>query len=326
MKILVIGGAGYIGSISVELLLNQGYVVVVIDNLQEGNRLAVLEPAIFYEGNYGNRKLLRQIFADHSIDAVVHFAADASVPISMKDPSPFFINNVANGIALLDVMREFDCDRIVFSSTAAIFGEPQYTPIDELHPQVPINPYGESKLMFERILDWYHRVYGLKYIAFRYFNASGASGNLGEAHKNEAHLIPLVLQVALGQREHIKVYGNDYQTKDGTCIRDYIHVLDIADAHILALSHLDRVGSAFYNLGNGGGFSVLEVIELARQITGHPIPIVMSDRRLGDPAVLIASSECIQTEFGWKPQFPSLESIIQTAWKWHSMHPNGYEN
>ena len=232
--------------------------------------------------------------------------------------------NVVKSITLLDIMREHGCDKFIFSSTAAIFGEPKYTPIDEKHPRNPINAYGESKLMFERILDWYHRAYGLKFNAFRYFNAAGASAKLGEAHKHESHLIPLVMQVALGQRKQINIFGMDYPTKDGTCIRDYIHVLDLAEAHILGLQNLEKHPNGKYNLGNGEGFSVLEVIDTVEKVSGRKIKRVNAPRRLGDPAVLIASSELAKGELGWEPKYDSLEEIIRAAWEWYRKYPNGY--
>ncbi len=335
MNILVTGGAGYIGSVCVEGLINQKHTVNVIDNLQKGHRESVLPEAIFYEGDSGDKVLLRQIFNDHAIDAVIHFAADSLVGHSVTCPQQYFKNNVVNGISLLEVMKEHGCKRIIFSSTAATFGEPEYTPIDEKHPQKPINPYGESKLMFEKILDWYHSAYDFRFNSFRYFNAAGASERLGEDHNPETHLIPLVLQKALEvSKQHeassklrngtLKVFGNDYPTKDGTCIRDYIHVVDLAQAHILALDNLDRHPNAKYNLGNGKGFSVLEVIETARKVTGVDIPYTVSDRRPGDPATLIASSDLAVKELGIKPKYPELEAIIETAWRWKHKNPEGY--
>lgn len=248
MSLLITGGAGYIGSIVVEQLLKKGDEVVVIDNFQEGNRKAVLPEAKLYEGDFGNKTLLTKIFEENKIEAVLHFAGETTIEFSMTDPGLYFHNNVVNGITLLEVMRQFGCNRFIFSSTAAVFGEPLYVPIDEAHPQQPINAYGESKLMFERVLDWYHRAYGLKYNAFRYFNAAGASEKLGEAHRHESHLIPIIFQVLLGQREQMTIFGNDYSTQDGTCIRDYIHVLDLAEAHILALQNLDAHPAAEINI------------------------------------------------------------------------------
>ncbi|HUV50566.1 MAG TPA: UDP-glucose 4-epimerase GalE [Anaerolineae bacterium] len=325
MALLVTGGAGYIGSVCVEEFLLQGHKVVVIDNLQEGHREAVLPEAIFYEGDFGNQSLLRTIFQDHSIDAVIHFAADTRVESSMIDPGRFFNNNVVNGIALLDVMREFSCDRMIFSSTAATFGEPKYIPVDEKHPQVPVNPYGESKLMFEKILDWYHRAYGLKFNALRYFNAAGASKRFGDAKRTVTLLIPVTIQVLLAQREKLYIFGNDYKTKDGTCIRDYIHVLDLFQAHIQALENLDKHPSGKYNLGNGQGFSNLEVVKTVELITGKKVTYEFAPRRPGDPAVLIASSDLAHQELGWKPKYAKLEDIVSSAWEWHKKHPNGYK-
>lgn len=324
MVILVTGAAGYIGSICTEELLKKGYEVVAIDNLQEGHREAVHPDAVFYEGNCGNRAFLEEIFRKHPFDTVMHFAAEATVGISMTDPSLFFENNVVFGLALLDVMRIFQCEQMIFSSTAAVFGDPEYIPIDEHHPEKPINAYGESKLMFEKILDWYHAAYGLKYNSFRYFNAAGASERLGEAHKNETHLIPIILQTALEKREKIDIFGSDYDTRDGTCVRDYLHVIDIAQAHILGLANLGRKPNAKYNLGNGVGFTNLEVLKTAEKVTEKNIPFEITARRPGDPDSLVASSLLAREELGWEPLYPSLESIISSAWHWHSEHPDGY--
>jgi UDP-glucose 4-epimerase len=329
MNILVTGGAGYIGSICVEELIRQKHSVVVIDNLQEGHREAVHPESVFYKGNFGDKQLLKNIFNDHAIDAVIHFAAETTVEFSMTDPQIYFINNVVNGVNLLEIMREYGCEKFIFSSTAATFGEPESTPIYEGHIQKPINAYGESKLMFEKILDWYHSAYGLKFNAFRYFNAAGASDRLGEDHRNESHLIPIVLKTALSLQEKrnissLKVFGSDYPTKDGTCVRDYIHVIDLANAHILALTNLNEHPDSKYNMGNGEGFSVLEVIEISNRITGLDIPYELTDKRPGDPAILIASSEKFRKETGWEPGYPDLESIIKTAWQWHKRHPKGY--
>jgi len=329
MKVLVTGGAGYIGSICVEELIKQGHIAVVTDNLQEGHRESVPPEGGLYEGNFGDKQLLKKIFEKHKIDAVIHFAAETTVAYSMSDPQLYFINNVVHGVNLLEVMKEHGCKRFIFSSTAATFGEPEYTPIDEKHPQKPINAYGESKLMFEKILDWYHLAYGFKFNAFRYFNAAGASERLGEDHRHETHLIPIVLKTALQVRSNrptsgLKVFGKDYTTKDGTCVRDYIHVVDLAKAHILALDNLDRFPNAKYNMGNGKGFSVLEVIEIAKKITGISIPYEFAEKRPGDPAILVASSDKIRREMGWEPAYPDLKTIIATAWQWHSRHPEGY--
>lgn len=324
MNILVTGGAGYIGSIAVELLLEWSHHPIVLDNLQEGHRSAVPHGASFYEGDFGDCKLLRKIFAEHSIDAVLHFAAETTVEWSMSDPARYFDNNTVKSIRLLDVMRKFRCNRLVFSSTAATFGEPQYTPIDEKHPTNPINAYGESKLMFEKVLRWYHRAYGLKYVSFRYFNAAGATESLGEDHRHESHLIPLVIQAAVGKRQYVDVFGSNYPTKDGTCVRDFIHVLDLAEAHILALQRIDEIGAGFYNLGNGDGFTVLEVIRTVEEVSGRRVPYRMANRRPGDPAVLVACSEKARRELGWRPRFADLRDIVESAWRWHLAHPHGY--
>jgi len=329
MNVLVTGGAGYIGSVCVEELIQQGHSVSIVDNLQEGHREAVLPEATLYEGNFGDKRLLREIFDKKKIEAVIHFAAETTVAFSMTDPQLYFINNVVNGVNLLEIMKEFGCMKFIFSSTAATFGEPEYTPIDEKHSQKPINAYGESKLMFEKILDWYHFAYGLKFNAFRYFNAAGASKNFGEDHRNETHLIPIVLRTAMnvqrGQStKGLKVFGKDYPTEDGTCVRDYIHVVDLARAHILALDNLNERPDAKYNMGNGKGFSVLQVIEASKKVTGIDIPYVFAQRRLGDPATLVATSDKFKFEVGWAPEYPDLETIVQTAWDWHTAHPGGY--
>lgn len=324
MTILVTGGAGYIGSICVEELLRQGHEVIVIDNLQEGHREAVCPQATFYEGDIGDRFLLDRLFHDFHIETVMHFAAEATVELSMKDPQIFFETNVAKGLMLLDVMKENGCNKMIFSSTAALFGNPEYVPIDEKHPEQPINAYGESKLMYERILEWYHSAYGLQYNSFRYFNAAGASEALGEAHKKESHLIPIILSTALGQRENLYIFGSDYPTKDGTCVRDYLHVIDIAQAHILGLDNLEKRPKAKYNLGNGVGFTNLEVLKTSEKVSGKIIPFEFTERRMGDPDRLVASSDLAKEELGWKPQFDTLESIIRSAWEWHSKHPDGY--
>lgn len=324
MTILVTGGAGYIGSICVEELLRQGHEVIVIDNLQEGHREAVCPQATFYEGDIGDRFLLGRLFHDFHIETVMHFAAEATVELSMKDPQIFFETNVAKGLMLLDVMKENGCNKMIFSSTAALFGNPEYVPIDEKHPEQPINAYGESKLMYERILEWYHSAYGLQYNSFRYFNAAGASEALGEAHKKESHLIPIILSTALGQRENLYIFGSDYPTKDGTCVRDYVHVIDIAQAHILGLDNLEKRPKAKYNLGNGVGFTNLEVLKTSEKVSGKIIPFEFTERRMGDPDRLVASSDLAKEELGWKPQFDTLESIIRSAWEWHSKHPDGY--
>ena len=321
MKILVVGGAGYIGSVCAELLLNEGHDVAIFDNLTEGHRAAVDPRATFIEDDLSDRQSIGAAISTVRPDAVMHFAANALVGESMENPSKYFRNNVGNGLNLLDAMVESRVARLVFSSTCAIFGPPDRLPIDETLPTQPINPYGESKLAFEKILRWYDQIHGLKFIALRYFNAAGASEKFGEDHRVETHLIPNVLQVALGQKPEVAIFGTDYETPDGTCIRDYIHILDLARAHILALGSKK---SDFYNLGTGGGSSVREVIDTAGKITGRKINVVEKPRRPGDPPRLIASSEKIQRELGWKPQFQSLDAIIESAWKWHQKFPTGY--
>ena len=321
MKILVVGGAGYIGSVCAELLLDEGHAVCIFDNLSEGHRRAVDSRAEFIEGDLSSIDGIQTALASFQPEAVMHFAASALVPESMENPSKYFRNNIANGLNLLDAMLGAGVKHLVFSSTCAIFGPPERVPIDEALPQRPINPYGESKLAFEKILHWYGEIHRLRFVALRYFNAAGASEKFGEEHRVETHLIPNVLKVALGQKPHVEIYGTDYDTPDGTCIRDYIHILDLARAHILALK---APASAFYNIGTGGGTSVREVIESCRKITGHKIPVVEKPRRLGDPARLIAASEKIQRELGWQPGFQSIDAIIKSAWKWHQRFPNGY--
>jgi UDP-glucose 4-epimerase len=323
MKILVVGGAGYIGSVCAELLLDEGHQVAVFDNLTEGHRRAVDPRASFIEGDLSDATKIRSTIAQAKPDAIMHFAASALVAESMENPSKYFRNNVANGLNLLDAMIETDVRRLVFSSTCAIFGPPERVPIDETLPQRPINPYGESKLAFEKILRWFDEIHGLRFVSLRYFNAAGASEKFGEDHSPETHLIPNVLKVALGQKPHVEIFGTDYETPDGSCIRDYIHIIDLARAHILAL---DSSKSEFYNLGTGGGSSVREVIDCCRKITGRKIEILEKPRRPGDPPRLIAASEKIKRELGWKPQFQSLDSIIDSAWKWHQKFPRGYED
>jgi UDP-glucose 4-epimerase len=321
MKILVVGGAGYIGSVCAELLLDEGHSVSVFDNLSEGHRRAVDSRAELIEGDLAGIEGIQTALAAFRPEAVMHFAASALVPESMTNPSKYFRNNIANGLNLLDAMLATGVERLVFSSTCAIFGPPERVPIDETLPHRPISPYGESKLGFEKILRWYGEIHGLRFVALRYFNAAGASENFGEEHRVETHLIPNVLKVALGQKPNVEIYGTDYDTPDGTCIRDYIHILDLARAHILALQ---ASKSEFYNLGTGGGTSVREVIESCRKITGHEIPVVEKTRRPGDPARLIAASEKIQRELGWQPKFQNIDAIIESAWKWHQKFPNGY--
>lgn len=321
MKILVVGGAGYIGSVCTELLLDEKHEIAVLDNLGEGHRAAIDGRAKFIEGDLQDRQRTLSILSEFKPDAVMHFAASALVGESMQNPSKYFRNNVAHGVNLLDAMVETRVSRLVFSSTCAIFGPPERLPIDETLPARPISPYGESKLLFEKILRWYGEIHGLDFVSLRYFNAAGASEKFGEDHRTETHLIPNVLKVALGQKPHVEIFGTDYDTPDGTCIRDYIHIVDLARAHILALN---AKKSDFYNLGTGGGSSVREVVDTARKVTGRKIDIVEKPRRPGDPPRLIASSEKIKRELGWQPQFQSLDTIIESAWKWHQKFPEGY--
>ena len=321
MHILVTGGAGYIGSVCVEQLLQAGHKVTVFDNLSEGHRSAVSPGAQLVIGDLQDRAAISAAVAHAKPDAVMHFAANALVGESMLNPSKYFRNNVAAGINLLDAMVENGVLKFIFSSTCATFGLPDQLPIDEQTPQLPINPYGESKLIFEKILRWYDEVHGLKFVALGYFNAAGASECFGEDHRIETHLIPNVLKVALGQKSHVDIFGTDYPTPDGTCIRDYIHILDLAQAHILALNSAQ---SARYNLGTGGGTSVREIIACCERVSGKPIRVVESPRRPGDPARLIAASAKVQRELGWSPRFQSIDAIVQSAWNWHVRHPNGY--
>ena len=320
-KILVTGGAGYIGSICVEELINRGFKVSVFDNLTEGHAKAVDSRADLFQGDLADRSVLRHAFGEVKPDAVMHFAANALVGESMTNPSKYFRNNVCGGINLLDMAVEFEVKKFVFSSTCATFGIPERMPIDESLPQRPINPYGESKLMFETILRWYREIHKLSFVALRYFNAAGASEKFGEDHRIETHLIPNILKVALGQRESVDIFGTDYPTPDGTCIRDYIHILDLAEAHILAVQ---SEKSDFYNLGTGGGTSVREVIETCKTITGRDIKAVEKPRRAGDPPRLIAASEKIRAELGWAPRFQNIVPIVESAWAWHVKHPGGY--
>ena len=323
MKVLVTGGAGYIGSVTVERLIAAGYAVVVLDNLSQGHAAAVHPEATFVEADLHDREAIDGVFAGHEIDAVMHFASHTLVGESMQKPFLYLGDNVLCGRNLLESMLRHDVKRFVLSSTANLFDSPEKIPITENERIRPGSPYGESKQMLERMLYWLEQTNDLRYAALRYFNAAGASPDRGEDHSPECHLIPLVLEVALGQREKITVFGNDYPTPDGTCIRDYIHISDLADAHILALEALDQ-GSRTYNLGNGRGFSVLEVIEAARATTGHAIDYEVGPRRAGDPAELVADSGRIMSELGWKPQFASLHQIIESAWRWHRDHPHGY--
>jgi UDP-glucose 4-epimerase len=320
MRVLITGGAGYIGSVVVEELVRDGHQVVVYDNLSKGHESSVSPSAHFVKGDLLDFERLRKTFAENHLDAVVHMAADSQVSESVEQPAKYYHNNVVAGLELLDAMREFNVRRLVFSSTAAVYGEPARQPIEEFDPTNPSNPYGETKLTFERALAWYERAYEIRFGSLRYFNAAGATARCGELHDPETHLIPLVLQVALGKRDYVEIYGDDYPTRDGTCVRDYIHVVDLARAHILALHALERQ-SVIFNLGCGGdGYTVREVIEKARAVTGRDIPTRVVRRRGGDPAVLVASSERIRAELGWSPQFQDLEKIIGSAWTWMQYH------
>lgn len=326
MAVLVTGGAGYIGSHTVVELLDRGEEVVIIDNLLQGHRNAVLGGKLMV-GDLRDAAFLDEVFKGNTIDSVIHFAAHSLVGESMQNPAKYYHNNLYGTLCLLEKMQEYGVKNIVFSSTAATYGEPERTPIQEDDRTLPTNTYGETKLAMEKMMKWFDTVHGIKYVALRYFNAAGAhaSGKIGEDHDPETHLIPLILQVPLGQREYISLYGDDYPTEDGTCIRDYLHVSDLADAHVLALNRLRSGGdSGVYNLGSGKGFSVKEMVEAARRVTGHPIPAKVEARRAGDPAVLIASSEKAKKELGWTPKKDNLDTIIDSAWKWHKNHPEGY--
>ncbi len=323
-KILVTGGAGYIGSHTVRRLLAKKHDVVIYDNLCNGHKASVPKEAKLIVGDLCDAKKLDSVFKENKFDAVIHFAAFIEAGESMKEPARFYRNNVVNTLNLLEAMTNNGVKKIIFSSTAALFGYPDLVPIKEDTKKCPINVYGQTKLMIEQMLSDFEMAYGLKYIALRYFNAAGADFGIGEDHKPETHLIPLVLQAALGKRKEIKIFGTDYPTKDGTCVRDYIHVTDLADAHVLALDSLLKTNkSAQYNLGNGTGYSVKQIIEAARKITGHPINAIETERRPGDPSILIADSSKIEKELGWKPKH-DLNSIIKSAWEWHSSHPNGF--
>lgn len=327
MAILVLGGAGYIGSHTVYELIDAGREVVVADNLETGHRQAVHPETTFYEGDIRDRAFVDSVFEKEKIDGVIHFAANSLVGESMTNPLKYYDNNLGGTKVLLESMVAHSIDKIVFSSTAATYGEPDRVPILETDRTEPTNCYGETKLSMEKMFKWTSAAHGLRFVSLRYFNACGAhlSGTIGEAHKPETHLIPLILQVPGGQREYISIFGDDYDTKDGTCIRDYIHVTDLAQAHILAMDYLlDGGENNIFNLGNGTGFTVKEVIDAARQVTGHPIPAEIAPRRAGDPAQLIASSQKAKNVLGWKPKHDDLKHIIETAWNWHKKHPNGF--
>lgn len=326
MSVLVCGGAGYIGSHTVSELLDRGEDVVVADNLQKGHKEAVLGGKLMI-GDLRDSDFLDKVFSENTIDSVIQFAADSLVGESVEDPLKYYNNNVVSTLSLLSKIKQYGVDKIVFSSTAATYGEPQNIPIMETDPTIPTNPYGQTKLAVEKALKWCYEAYDIKYTALRYFNAAGAhiSGKIGEDHNPETHLIPIILQAALGQRDSITIFGDDYNTEDGTCVRDYIHVTDLADAHILALDKMRADGkSNIYNLGNGNGFSVKEVVDITRKVTGVDIKAELGERRPGDPAILVASSEKAKKELNWKPKYNDLGTIIETAWKWHKENPNGF--
>ena len=329
MAVLICGGAGYVGSHNVRAFAQKGEDVIVVDSLETGHRAAVPEGIKFYQADIRDGEALDKVFAENQIEAVVHFCAYSLVGESMEKPLKYFDNNVGGMISLLEAMQKHDVKRIIFSSTAATYGEPKKIPILESDPTVPTNPYGESKRIMEKMMNWVSRLHNIRYVSLRYFNVAGAwhDGTIGEDHHPESHLIPLILQVPLGKREHITIYGDDYPTQDGTCIRDYIHTEDLARAHILALEYLRNGGeSNIFNLGSGDGYSVMEMINAARKVTGHPIPAQVGTRRPGDPAKLVADSSKAQKILNWKPEVTRMEDIIATAWKWHSSHPNGYND
>ena len=325
MKVLVTGGAGYIGSIVAAELLAAGHEVVVFDSLYQGHRQAVPEGAAFMQGDLNNPEVVARLFGEHrGFDGVMHFASYTLVGESMQLPLKYLRDNLVAGANLLEEAVKHGVSRFILSSTANLFDAPERIPIEPDERIVPGSPYGESKYFLERTLHWFEKIHGLRYASLRYFNAAGGTPQRGEHHEPELHLIPIVLQVALGQRESLTIFGGDYPTRDGTCVRDYIHIVDLAQAHILALEALDRLGSRKYNLGNGNGFTNLEVVQTAEKVTGRPIPYTIGPRRPGDPAILIASSEKIRQELGWQPRYPTLEDIIGSAWEWHSQHPHGY--
>lgn len=329
MAILVAGGAGYIGSHMVKDLIEHGYDVVVADNLSTGHKKAINPKAKFYYGDIRDRAFLDRIFVNEEIEAVVHFAAFSIVPESMSEPLKYFDNNTSGMVTLLEAMRDFGVKYIVFSSTAATYGTPEHMPIKETDPQKPINPYGLSKLMMERMMTWADKAYGIKFVALRYFNVAGAApdGTIGEDHGPETHLVPIIMQVAQGKRKELSIFGDDYDTPDGTNVRDYVHVMDLADAHILALQYLKKNNqSNQFNLGSSTGFSNKQMLEAAREVTGKEIPAKMAPRRPGDPDSLVAASEKAREVLGWKPKFDDVHDIIATAWKWHSTHPKGYDD
>lgn len=324
MKVLVTGGAGFIGSVVTEQLVEQGQDVVVLDSLKHGFQAAVHPKARFVHGDILDMPLMERLFRDHHIEAVAHLAAEAFIDDSLRDPGLFYRVNVTGGQCLLDAMINAGVKRMVFSSTAAVYGQPESVPILEDAAKVPCNSYGESKLAFEKMLSWYRAAYDLKYVCLRYFNACGATQRCGESRKRETHLIPIALAAALGQRDGLNLFGTDYDTPDGTCIRDYVHVADIARAHLLALGAIDQLGARAYNLGNNEGYSNLDVIRAVKEATGRDFPVRNADRRPGDPARLVADASRIRNELGWQPAFPSLRQMVETAWTWRSNHPGGY--
>lgn len=328
MSVLVLGGAGYIGSHAVDQLISQGYKVIVIDNLGTGHKAAVHKNAQFYEGDIRDKAFLDKVFSQHQIEGVFHFCAYSLVGESVQKPLAYFNNNVQGLQVLLEVMYDYQVENIIFSSTAAVYGEPDQVPITEDDSKTPTSPYGESKLMMEKMMRWSHEAYGVNYAALRYFNVAGAKedGSIGEDHRPETHLIPIVLETALGQRDHLTIFGDDYDTPDGSCIRDYLHVVDLIDAHILAFEYLQNGGeSGAFNLGSSQGYSVFEILKAAREVTQKPIKSEVGQRRAGDPSKLIASSDKAQTVLGWKPQHDDINEIISSAWAWHNQNPNGYQ-
>ncbi len=325
MQVLVTGASGYIGSVVVERLVEDGYEVVAIDNLQSGHRQAVHPQAIFERGDLLDADWLKRLLKQYPVSAVFHLAAESLIDLSMKDPGRFFRSNISGGINLLDALAMAGVTRLILSSTAAVYGEPERTPITEDNPPKPVNAYGESKLALERMLEWYRRAHGVNYISLRYFNACGATQRCGEFHVPETHIIPALFEVTLQQRDSFYLFGTDFETPDGTCIRDYVHVADIADAHVMALDNVDRIGGRVYNLGNGKGYSNAQVIQTVQAITGQKIKVIPRPRRPGDPAVLVASSERIQKELGWQPRYTELHGMVESAWMWRQAHPQGYE-
>jgi UDP-glucose 4-epimerase len=324
VNVLVTGGAGFIGSVVTEQLAEQGREVVVLDNLKYGFQAAVHPAARFVRGDILDEPLLEKLFREEKFDAVAHLAAEASIDDALRDPGMFYRTNVSGGLCLLETMRKAGVVRLVFSSTAAVYGQPEKSPIAEDSPKIPCNSYGESKLAFEGMLAWYRASYGLQYVSLRYFNACGATPRCGESRKRETHLIPIALAAAMGQRDDLNLFGDDYDTPDGTCVRDYVHVADIARAHLLSLEAMDRLGSRTYNLGNGEGYSNWDVIRAVKEATGRDFPVRVTPRRPGDPAKLVADSARIREELGWQPAFPDLSRMVESAWQWRSNHPGGY--